>query len=134
GLIPALQAIRRESLGSVHSWIKGGGRGSTGSGQGRAPLNVLVASEVALSLVLLIGAGLMIRTLFFLQRVEPGFRASNVLRTQITLPPAQYGPDRQVSFFTQLVERTRSLPGVLAASAVMCLPLSGGCWSNPVEI
>jgi predicted permease len=122
GFAPAWQATRLD-----------GARGSRSAGR-RSLLNILVTSEVALSLVLLIGAGLMIRTLASLQRVSPGFRATNVLYSQIVLPPAQYNSDRQVNFFAQLVDRTRSLPGVQSASAVMCLPLSGGCWSNPVEI
>jgi putative ABC transport system permease protein len=134
GLVPARHAIGTASLGKVHTRLKDGGRGSDGRGTRRSLLNVLVAVEVALSLALLIGAGLMIRTLFSLHGVDPGFHALNVLHTQITLPSSQYNPDRQVDFFKQAIDRTRSLPGVSAVSAVMCLPLSGSCWSNPVEV
>jgi hypothetical protein len=105
-----------------------------GEDSGVPLLNVLVASEVALSFALLIGAGLMIRTLLSLHGVDPGFHAVNALHTQIVLSPSQYTPDWQVSFFGQAIDRVRSLPGVTAVSVVMCLPLSGSCWSNPAEI
>lgn len=133
GLIPARHAIGAAGLGDVHARLKDGGRGSGGGTRGSL-LNVLVAVEIALSFALLIGAGLMIRTLFSLHGVDPGFHASNVLHTQITLSSSQYNSDRQVDFFEQAIDRTLSLPGVTAASVVMCLPLSGGCWSNPVEV
>jgi putative ABC transport system permease protein len=126
GLVPARHAIGTASLGDVHTRLNDGVRRSDGKGTRRSLLNVLVAVEVALSLVLLSGAGLMIRTLFSLHGVDPGFRASNVLHTQITLPAAQYNSDRQVDFFRLAMDRTRSVPGVTAVSAVMCLPLSGG--------
>jgi len=134
GLAPARQAIGSGSIGDVHARLKDGGRRADAGAQRRSLLNVLVASEVALSLALLIGAGLMIRTLLLLRGVDPGFDATNVLHTQIVLSPPQYTPDRQVSYFEQAIERVSSLRGVTAASAVMCLPLSGSCWSNPAEI
>ncbi len=133
GLVPARHAVGRASLGDVHRRLKDGGRGSDGGVQRRSLLNVLVASEVALSLALLIGAGLMIRTLLSLHGVDPGFHASNVLHAQVVLSPSQYTPARQVDFFTRVIEGTRSAPGVTAISAVMCLPLSGSCWSNPAD-
>jgi putative ABC transport system permease protein len=134
GLAPSLYATRRGGVGDLHATLRDGGQGSIAGRKRRSLLNFMIVSEVALSLVLLIGAGLMIRTLLSLQAVNPGFRASHVLHSQIVLPPAQYAPERQINFFTQLLDRTRSLPGVQSASAVMCLPLSGGCWSDPVEI
>jgi putative ABC transport system permease protein len=133
GLVPAKQAMGRASLGNVYSRLKSGGRGS-GTGEQRSLLNFLVTSEVALSLALLIGAALMIRTLLSLHGVDTGFHAENVVHTQIVLPPSQYSPSRQAIFFAQAIDRTRSLPGVQSASAVMCLPLSGSCWSSPVEV
>jgi putative ABC transport system permease protein len=133
GLVPARHATET-SLRNVHTRLKDGGRASDGGATRRSLLNVLVAVEVALSLALLIGAGLMIRTLFSLHGVDPGFHASNVLHTQIILSPSQYNSDRQVDFFKEAIDRTRSVPGLTAVSAVMCLPLSGSCWSNPVEV
>ena len=134
GLVPAGHAIRSASLGNLPAWLKDGSRGSSTGPQRRSLLNVLVASEVALSLALLIGAGLMLRTLLLLNGVDPGFQPRNVLHAQIVLPPSQYTPDRQIDFFTQAVDRARSLQGVQSASAVMCIPLSGSCWSNPVDV
>src|SRR5262249_55439213 len=96
--------------------------------------NCLVACEVALCLALLIGAGLMLRTLLSLRGVDPGFQAQNVVHTQIVLPPSQYTSDRQAALFAQAIERIRVLPSVQAVSAVMCLPLSGSCWSNVPEV
>jgi putative ABC transport system permease protein len=133
GLVPARQAIGRASFGNLYAGLKNSGRGSGAAAQRRL-LSVLVASEVALSFALLIGAGLMIRTLFSLSGVDPGFHAQNVLHTQIVLPSSQYAPDRQVEFFSGTIDRMRSIPGVAAVSAVMCLPLTGSCWSNPVEV
>ena len=134
GLVPARHAMGKASFGRVHTRLKDRSRGSVGGRQRRSFLNVLVASEVALSFALLIGAGLMIRTLLSLRGVDPGFDALHVLHTQVVLSPSQYTPDRQVNFFREAIERTRNIPGVTAASAVMCLPLSGSCWSNPAEI
>ena len=111
------------------------GRGATSDDAPRRSLRyVLVTSEVSLCVVLLIGGGLMIRTLIALDRVDPGFRGANVLHTPIVLPPAQYRDDQQIAFFSTLLERTRALPGVTAAALVMCAPLSGGCWASPIEI
>jgi putative ABC transport system permease protein len=134
GLAPALHIIGRDAIDNVHTRLRDAGQGSIAGRRSRSLLNFMIVSEVALSVVLLMGAGLMLRTLLSLQNVNPGFRAAGVLRTQIILPPAQYTSERQVGFFAQLVDRTRSLPGVQAASAAMCPPLSGTCWSNPIEI
>src|SRR5262249_34118252 len=95
GLVPARHTIGKAGLGKVHTRLKDGSRGSGGGGQRRSLLNVLVASEVALTFALLIGAGLMIRTLVSLRGVDPGFHALHVLHTQIVLPPSQYMPGRQ---------------------------------------
>jgi len=119
GLAPA-----RYTLGQARLVI--GGR--------RSHLNLLIAVEVALSLALLIGSGLMIRILLSLRGVDPGFHARNALHTQIVLPQPQSAAERQIEFFEQAIGRTRSLPGVNRVSAVMCLPLSGSCWSNPAEV
>ncbi|HEY7546948.1 MAG TPA: FtsX-like permease family protein, partial [Blastocatellia bacterium] len=123
GLAPALQASKPD----LNASLKEGGR----SGQaieGRARLrSLLVISEVALSLILLVGAGLMIRSFLKLIQVDPGFNPSHVLDASIALSPARYDKaDSQIAFFDQLIERTRTLPGVETVGAVDNAPLVGG--------
>src|SRR5262249_31345904 len=95
----------------------------------------LVVSEVALSLVLLIGAGLMLRSLLHLQQVNPGFNPERLLTTSLSLPLSRYPQEHQrASFFRQVRERVERLPAVRSASIVTCLPLGGGCWDNVFSI
>src|SRR4030095_8871466 len=88
---------------------------------------LLVVSEVALSLVLLVAAGLLIRSFVKLLEVDPGFRPDHVLNVSIPLPASRY-PEaaQQAAFFQRLLERVRELPGVRAAGAVTDLPSVGG--------
>lgn len=122
GLWPALQA----STGFTHESLKEGGRGGT-FGRGRHRLRgMLVVAEVTLSLVLLAGAGLLIRSFLRLEEVDPGFRAENVLTLRLSLPEAQYSDPAKIrNFYRELVRRVRELPGVQAAGAIAALPLSG---------
>ena len=123
GLIPA----RHISRPDLNAGLRESSRSATG-GPGRQRLRgILVVSEVALSLVLLIGAGLMIRSFARLLSVDPGFEPNNVLTAFVALPSAKY-PDaqRQTAFFDQLMQRTQSLPGVVAAAGASDLPLYGG--------
>src|SRR4029434_2702475 len=89
--------------------------------------DLLVVSEVALSLVLLVAAGLLIRSFVKLLEVDPGFRPDHVLTVSIPLPASRY-PEagQQAAFFQRLLERVRELPGVRAAGAVTDVPLFGG--------
>ncbi len=122
GLVPAVQISRPD----LHESLKEGGRTSGGSLRHRTR-HILVVAEVALALVLLIGAGLMIRSFDRLQRVSPGFNPENLLTMRISLPPAKY-PERQhvLNFFDQLLERVRSLPGVQSASTIDNPYIGGG--------
>src|SRR5437764_399706 len=88
---------------------------------------LLVVCEVALCLVLLIGAGLMIRSLWELRKVQPGFDPHNVLTMTVPLPPNRYSsPAGQISFFQDVLTRIRALPGVDSAGVIDSLPLNGG--------
>jgi predicted permease len=122
GLWPALQA----SSAFTHESLKEGGRSGT-EGRGRHRLRgTLVVAEVTLSLVLLAGAGLLIRSFWRLEDVDPGFQAQNVLTLRLSLPEARYGdPVKIRNFYRELVRRVRELPGVHAAGAISALPLSG---------
>ena len=120
GLIPALLATA-----SANDALREGGRHGAGPRSRRA-LGALVIAEVALSLVLLAGAGLLIRSFLRLQSVSPGFDASGVLTARVQLPGARYNDSRRSStFFTDTVSRIRALPGVQSAAAVSFLPLAG---------
>jgi putative ABC transport system permease protein len=121
GLIPALQASRPDLNGA----LKEGSRGSTG-GRSRTFRNVFVIAEVSLALVLLIGAGLMIRSFMRLQSVETGFKAENVLTMRAQLPKKNYPePHQIVDFFKQAQDRIAAIPGVQAVGAISYLPLTG---------
>jgi putative ABC transport system permease protein len=120
GLAPALQASRPDLTGA----LKEGSRG-TGGGPGRGRLrSALVVSEVAVSLVLLIGAGLLIRSFVRLMQTDPGFDPARVVALDIPLGRERYDTEeKQTSFFAQLVGRVRGMPGVEAAGLVSNLPL-----------
>jgi putative ABC transport system permease protein len=132
GLAPALQ-ISNPDLNSV---LKEGGRTGAGGGLNQSRLrNLLVVAEVALSLTLLIGAGLMIRSFVQLMKVTPGLNPENVLTMQTALPGLKYAKDEQVTaFYTQAVERIASIPGVLAVGTTTNLPLGGGNQTTKVLV
>jgi putative ABC transport system permease protein len=104
--------------------LKEGGRGSNGVSHHHFR-NLLVVSEVALALILLSGAGLMMRSFLRLMSVDPGLDTKNILTADIRLPRSRYSPSQQAAFFIQLLGRLRLAPGVEAASAAFPLPLSG---------
>jgi putative ABC transport system permease protein len=117
-LVPALKTARVELADA----LKDGSPAAAG-GRQRAG-DVLVVAELAMAVVLLIGAGLMLRTLWSLQQVPLGFEPSHVLTMRLALPAATYQrPEQVVDFFAGLVDRVRQLPGVEAAGAARSLPL-----------
>jgi predicted permease len=129
GLFPSLR-FSRVDLNEV---LKQGTRGGTNAG-GKTR-NLLVVCEVALSLVLLIGAGLMIRTLWQLRDVRPGFDSSNVLTMTVAIPRGRFAtPSGEVNFFHEVLQRVKSLPGVEEAGAIDSLPLDGGGSHQPFSI
>jgi putative ABC transport system permease protein len=121
GLAPALQVSKPNLAES----LKEAGRGS-GATAGRNRLrSMLVVSEIAMTLVLLVCAGLLIRTVMRLRSVDTGFDSSNVLTMNIALPFIKYPkPENQIAFFKQVTDRLATLPGVKAAGITSVLPLS----------
>lgn len=128
GLLPALQA----SSVNVLEALKEAGRGSIGSGH-RLRATLLVA-EVALSLVVLIAAGLLLTSFARLQRVEPGFQSDGVFTAQLALPPQRYTREKLVSFYEQLYRKLTTLPGSTSAALTDRVPLTGGQTPAPVAI
>ena len=121
GLVPALQVSKTDLTDA----LKESGRTTAGLRKQRLR-NALVVSEVALSLVLLVGAGLLIRSFAKLSRVDPGFNPEQVLTLGVTLLPNKYPEDEQVAtFYSQVLERSATLPGVISMSAITGLPVSG---------
>ncbi len=123
GLIPALQSSKTDLTSTLK---ESSGRSGTGFRQNKAR-SILVVTEVALALVLLIGSALLIRTAINLTRVDPGFDASNVLTMRMSLTGPEYQNAQRVQQLIQSgVERVRALPGVVDVSATCCVPLQGG--------
>lgn len=131
GLAPALQFSTSDTSETLK---QGTGRSGGGSAKQRTR-KALVISEVALSLILLIGAGLMIRSFWKLQQVDPGFNTSNTLTMSVGLSPTKY-PDahQQVAFFDRVLEQVSALRGVISVGATTTLPLSGGGSTQPFTI
>jgi predicted permease len=118
GIVPALQASKLD----VTSALKEGGRSAEGHRRTSAR-SLLLIGEVALSLVLLVGAGLLIKSFVRLQEIRPGFNAHNVLIANVALPGAKYKDQQFVEFFRQLKERLEVVPGVQAVGGAVNLPL-----------
>jgi putative ABC transport system permease protein len=131
GLAPAWQASRTALVES----LKEGGRGASGGGRRQAFVrNALVVAEVALSVMLLVGASLMLRTLVALQQVDLGIRPDRVLTLRVPLPERRYPePSQRIAFFRELLDRVGSIPGVNAAGLNSGLHPFGG-WNMPVEV
>jgi putative ABC transport system permease protein len=130
GVVPALQSSRVD----LNDALKEGGRGSGNTVRGRSR-SLLVVTEIALSLVLLVGAGLMIRSFLRLRSVDVGVNPRGVMTAMIILPRMKYpeGPQR-AAFFKQLVERVKAIPGVAGAGATGTLPLGGSFWGRSLTV
>jgi putative ABC transport system permease protein len=122
GLAPALQASKIE----LTEAMKEGSR-SAGGGGGRGRLRgALVVAEIAIALVVLIGAGLLLQTFRRLQQVDLGFDTHNILTATVELPDARYPkPEQATAFYQALLDRVKAMPGVEAVSAIVPQPLSG---------
>lgn len=128
GLVPALQA----GVVDVHETLKETGRGTSGKHWLRSSLVVV---EVATTLVLLVGAGLMIRSFYRLQKVNPGFSYDHLTSFTVALPRKKYAESEQrEQFYNRLLENLRSLPGVEATAAASGLPLGNNGWQTSFVI
>jgi putative ABC transport system permease protein len=124
GLVPALQAGEVD----VHETLKETGRGVSGRQWLRSSLVVM---EVATTLVLLIGAGLMIRSFYLLQKVNPGFSYEHLTSFSVSLPQRKYAtPEARAQFYNRLLENIRALPGVESGAAASGLPLGNNGWQT----
>jgi putative ABC transport system permease protein len=131
GLLPALRFTKSD----VNEALKQGqGRGSSDSGGGRTR-GLLVVAEVALSLVLLVGAGLMVRTLWQLSNVKPGFDPNGLLTMTISIPAHKFNtPAMYIAFFERVLQQVRATPGVASAGVIDDLPMGDGGSHQPVAI
>jgi putative ABC transport system permease protein len=142
GLVPAF----KNSAANMNAGLKDGARTASAGAASHRLRASLVAAEVALSLMLLIGAGLMVKSMYRLLNVNAGFDAEGVLTMQISLPPEKYvdaqlerrfsplAYTRAVQFFTDTIDGVRTVPGVRAVGAVNGLPLMGEIWSKNLTL
>jgi putative ABC transport system permease protein len=125
GLVPAVVSAKPE----LTEALKEGGRGSTAGAHRNRLRNALIVAETALALVLLIGAGLLVKSFVRLQNVSPGFNPHNVLTAEISLPVEKYSRDPRglsvINFYSEVERRIKNIPGVQHAAFTVVLPLSG---------
>ena len=132
GMVPAFQ----RHAGGLRDALQEGARGAAGDRRGQRVRRVLVVAEVALALVLLAGAGLLLKSFARVQGVDPGFRPEGVLTATLALPGAKYDtPDKRRAFVDEVLERVRAIPGVQAAGATTGMPFgrSGDTRSFTIE-
>ena len=123
GLIPALDAAHQDPAGFLHDSSRGASQGL----RGRRTRSILVVAELALAVVLLTGAGLLIRTFDRIRHIDPGFPTANLLAFQVALPQGRYAGDPQrIAGFEQIAANLRRIPNVLSVSATSSLPVNGG--------
>jgi putative ABC transport system permease protein len=130
GLVPALRLSKAGLSESLTARV----RGATSGASARRLRDVLVASEIALSLVMALMAGLLLQTLWHLRRVNPGFDPSHVLTFDLSLPDKGYTGSKRVMLFQELVSRIRTVPGVSAATMTFPMPFSGSGINTGFEI
>ena len=129
--MPALEAARFD----LNDSLKEGGKNLGGGARSHRLRNLFVVMQVAMALVLLVGAGLFMKSLSRLRAVDPGFNASNLLTMRVSLPGRKYDNDQKVmNFFNQASEQLRALPGVQAVGAINTLPFAGPHSGTSLEV
>ena len=127
GIAPALHLAR----GALASTLRDGGRGSSAGARGRRTMGALIVGEIALALVLAVGAGLTLQSFWKLRHDDPGFDARGVLTLSVSPPAARYdNADKRAAYYAQLLPRLAAIPGVTHVGAVHLLPFGGSNW-NP---
>jgi putative ABC transport system permease protein len=131
GLAPVVQLVR----GNLHERLKQGGRQSGAAAGSQRLRHVLVVAEIAISLVLLAGAGLLLRSMVRLINVEKGFDSDHVMTMTVRPSPVRYSdPRKEISYLQQICERVGALPGIKAAGMVHTLPITGGATNGSITI
>ncbi|MGE3435447.1 MAG: ABC transporter permease, partial [Blastocatellales bacterium] len=121
GMAPVWQLLKTD----LNQSLRDGGKGLRGARSGRRALGALVVAETALALMLLVGAGLLIRSFIQLQRVDPGFNSHGVLTAIVSLPQAGYSSAQVRPFYNQLLDRLGAIPGAQSVAVTSTLPLGG---------
>jgi putative ABC transport system permease protein len=134
GVLSGIAPAARTADGDPQGVLRDAGRGGGISRDRRRLLDALVVSEVAIALVLLVGAGLMLQSFWRLSRQDPGFRAENVLTFRASVPDAAYSLDRTGQFTNALLDRLAALPGARTVGAVHLLPLGGSNWVGSLSV
>ncbi len=129
GLLPALRATRIAPAAAMRA----GGRGMTAGRERHGLRRALVTAQVALSLVLLVGALLFVRSLQKLLDVQPGFRPEGIVAVSVNITPGNYPKERRPVVYEEILQRLRALPGVVSASQVNMTPISGNGWNEGVR-
>ncbi|HKK08757.1 MAG TPA: ABC transporter permease, partial [Gemmatimonadota bacterium] len=131
GIVPGLRLARSEDTGEA---LRAGGRGSSADRRSGRSHALFIVAQMALAVALLIGAGLLLRSLWALQSTDPGFEPGGVLTFSVSLPDRSYSsPEAQAGFTDAFLERIRGLPSVRAAGATSVLPLSGDSYSITIH-
>lgn len=130
GLMPAIRASRT----SPGEAMKATGRSLTSTRERFGVRRALVVSQVALSLVLVVGALLFVRTLRNLLTLDAGFQQDHILFTDVDLTPARLKPEQRIAYQQELLERVRAIPGVISAANLAIVPVSGNGWNESIEI
>jgi len=131
GLAPVLQLVR----GNLHDRLKRGGRQSGASAGGQRLRHALVVGEIAVSLALLAGAGLLLRSMVRLLNVDKGFDPQSVVTMSVRPSPVRYSdPRKEINYLGDITRRVGALPGITSAGLVYTLPLSGGSTNGSVNI